>query len=650
MTLTELGAERSGEGALSTVQHALQSHLDGRWADVRATARTLSERELFRPAFGLSTAEQRARTLEQLQVLCAEGLTGLGFPVRHGGQGDIGASITAFDMLAMGDLSLLVKVGVQFGLFGGAVLHLGTERHHAKYLADIAAGRLLGCFAMTEHGHGSDVASLKTTATYDPATDEIVVSTPEDNARKEYIGNAAQDGRLAVVFAQLITDGDRHGVHAVLVPIRDEAGRPMPGVRIADCGPKAGLNGVDNGQLWFDDVRVPRENLLNRYADVAPDGSYRTEIENSTKRFFTMLGTLIQGRISVAGGAASATKVALSIATRYAEQRTQFEAPGRVGEVVVLDYLAHQRKLLPLIAKSYALHFAQSALVETLHEVFTDGTVDDPRQRELEARAAGVKAAATWHATKAIQVAREACGGSGYLSENRLADLKADTDVFTTFEGDNTVLLQLVAKELLTSYRDHFGELDVLGTVRFVANQAVGTVLERTAARKLIQRLIDKAGRDDEAEWTDRGWHISLFDYHERHLLQGLARRLRKAAGAADPFVVFNACQDHLLATAQAHVDRIVLEAFVAGIDSCPDPAAKALLERVCDLYVLSTVEADRAWYLEHGRLTAARTRQLAGVVNELCAKLRPDALTLVGAFGIPSPMIDVPMLRGSLY
>jgi acyl-CoA oxidase len=141
-----------------------------------------------------------------------------------------------------------------------------------------------------------------------------------------------------------------------------------------------------------------------------------------------------------------------------------------------------------------------------------------------------------------------------------------------------------------------------------------------------------------------------LFDYHERHLLQGLARRLRKAAGAADPFVVFNACQDHLLATAQAHVDRIVLEAFVAGIDSCPDPAAKALLERVCDLYVLSTVEADRAWYLEHGRLTAARTRQLAGVVNELCAKLRPDALTLVGAFGIPSPMIDVPMLRGSLY
>ncbi|MGX7681947.1 acyl-CoA dehydrogenase family protein [Jatrophihabitans sp. DSM 45814] len=630
---------------------ALQAHLDGRWAHVRTTVRELSEQDLFRPAYGLSVSEHRARALQQLQALCAAGLTSYGFPVEYGGKGDIGASITAFDMLALGDLSLLVKVGVQFGLFGGAVLHLGTERHHTKYLADIAAGRLLGCFAMTEQAHGSDVASLLTTATYDPSSDELIVNTPSDAARKEYIGNVAQDGRLAVVFAQLITGGESHGVHAILVPIRTAEGTAMPGVRIADCGSKAGLNGVDNGRLWFDGVRVPRENLLNRYADVAPDGSYQTEIVDSTKRFFTMLGTLIQGRISVAGGAASATKVALNIATRYGDKRAQFFAPGRSAEVVLLDYQAHQRKLLPLIANTYALHFAQSSLVETLHDVFTEGGVNDPRRRELEARAAGVKAATTWHATRAIQIAREACGGAGYLSENRLGDLKADTDVFTTFEGDNTVLLQLVAKELLTSYRDHFGELDVLGTVRFVANQAVGTVLERTAARNLIQRLLAAAGRDDEAEWSDRGWHISLFDFREKHLLDALARRLRKASGGArsadadGPFAIFNDCQQHLLATAQAHVDRVVLEAFVAGIDNCPDPKTKALLDKVCDLYVLSTVEADRAWFIEHGRMSAARTRQLPGVVNDLCRELRPSAVALVEGFGIPAAFTDVPML-----
>ena len=637
---------------------ALRQHLDGRWADVRETARKLSERELFRPMPGLTQAEQRARTVEQLHVLSAEGMTGYGFPVEFGGRGDIGASITAFDMLAMGDLSLLVKVGVQFGLFGGAVLHLGTERHHQRYLTEIAAGRLLGCFAMTEHGHGSDVAALRTTATFDPATDEFIVRTPDDDARKEYIGNAAEDGTLAAVFAQLVTAEGTHGVHCFVVPIRGADGRPLPGVRIADCGPKAGLNGVDNGQLWFDDVRIPRDNLLNRYADVSAQGSYSTEIENPTKRFFTMLGTLIQGRISVAGAAASATKVALTIATRYANERRQFSAPGRDGEVVLLDYLAHQRKLLPALARTYALHFAQSALVETMHDVFTEtrtddasaeiGRGDDPRRRELEARAAGVKAVATWHATSTIQTCREACGGAGYLSENRLPDLKADTDVFTTFEGDNTVLLQLVAKELLTSYRDHFGELDVVGTVRFVANQAVNTVLERTAAKGIIARLTDAAGRDDDAEWTDRGWHISLFDFRERHLLEGLARRLRRAAGADDPFAIFNACQDHLLATARAHVDRIVLEAFVAGIDSCPEPAAKALLDKVCDLFVLSTIEADRAWYVEHRRLSAARTKQLAGVVNELCAELRPYATALTAGFGVPEAAVDLPLLRSS--
>ena len=627
----------------------LGRHLDGRWAHRREEARKLSDRPLFTPSYGASQADQRARTLEQLLQLADDGMTSRGFPAEYGGGGDIGGAIVSFEMLAMGDLSLMVKTGVQFGLFGGAVQHLGTAPHHARYLEDIGTARLLGCFAMTEHGHGSDVASLRTTATYDPATDEFVIDTPDDDARKEYIGNAAQDGRMAAVFAQLVTGGESHGVHAFLVPIRDGSGAAMPGVRIADCGPKAGLNGVDNGQLWFSSVRVPRENLLNKYGDVAPDGTYSTPIENSTKRFFTMLGTLIQGRVSVAGGAGSATKVALDIALHYAERRTQFEAPGRPDEVVLLDYLAHQRKLLPALAKTYALHFAQDALVQTLHDVFTEGDPNDPRRRELEARAAGVKASATWHASRTIQTCREACGGAGYLTENRLPDLKADTDVFTTFEGDNTVLLQLVAKELLTSYKDHFGDLDVLSTVRFVASQAVGTVLERTAAKGLIQRLVDvsnrDSARDDDAEWSDRGWHISLFDYREKHLLEGLARRLRKAAGADDPFAIFNQTQDHLLLTAQAHVDRVLLEAFVAGIDSCPDPEAKAVLNRLCDLFVLSTVEADRAWYIEHGRLSAQRTKLIAGEVNRLCGELRPDAVALVEAFGVPRAMVTAPML-----
>jgi acyl-CoA oxidase len=623
--------------------------LDGRWAALRRSVREQMADSRFRDPHDLDIEAHRAHVLEQLHELARTDRPRLGFAREYGGGDDIGGSVMSFEMLGFGDLSLMVKAGVQWGLFGGAVQLLGTARHHDRYLRQIMDLELPGCFAMTESGHGSDVQHLRTTATYDPATREFVIHTPHEAARKEYIGNAARDGRMAAVFAQLITHGERRGVHAFLVPIRNENGAAAPGVTIEDCGRKAGLNGVDNGKLMFDQVRVPREALLNRYGDVAEDGTYASSIESDGRRFFTMLGTLIRGRVSVAGSAGSATKRALAIAVRYGEIRRQFNRPGDPDEVVLLDYRGHQRKLLPALAKTYALHFAQEELVKSLHEIQGAEDVGEERQRELEARAAGIKAITTWHATRTIQTAREACGGAGYLAENLLPALKADTDVFTTFEGDNTVLLQLVAKSLLTSYKDHFEDLGTLATAKFVAEQFVGAVIERTAARKLIERLVDASpGRDDEDVLFDRGWQVKLFEDREEHVLDGAARRLRRAASEeVDPFEVFNDAQDHVLQAGRVHVDRVVLEAFVEGIDRTEDPDARALLERLCDLYVLSTIEEDRAWFLEHGRLTSARAKSVVAAVNQLCKELRPHARTLVDAFAIPEQFLAAPIVSG---
>ncbi|MDU0315472.1 acyl-CoA dehydrogenase [Phycicoccus sp. M110.8] len=618
----------------------LRRVLDGRWAAIKQELRDDPDPERFAPPREELTMEQyRARVAEQVQHIAATGHPARGFPKEAGGNGDLGGSVTAFEMLGHADLSTMVKAGVHWGLFGGAVANLGTERHHAAYLPSIIDGTLPGCFAMTETGHGSDVQSLGTTATYDPDTDELVVHTPSPAARKDYIGGAARDGRMAAVFAQLVTGEQTHGVHCVLVPIRDESGAPMPGVTIGDCGAKAGLPGVDNGRLTFDHVRVPRTNLLDRYGDIDEHGTYSSPITNPTRRFFTMLGTLVRGRISVAGAAGAATRTALALAVTYAGHRRQFGPPQTQEEVLLLDYRTHQRKLLPALAKSYALQLAQNQLVSFMHDVQTAGeAVDEHDQRQLEARAAGLKAVSTAHATATIQACREACGGAGYLAVNRLPALKADTDVFTTFEGDNTVLLQLVAKGLLTDYRDAFGDLDTLGMVRFGARQFAGVVLERTAARGLVQRLVAAApGRDSENGPTDRGWQLALVEDRERHLLETLALRLRKAGKpGADLFAVFNDCQDHVVEAARAHVDRLVLESFVAAIDGCEDTAAASMLGSVCDLYALSMIEADKGWYLEHGRITPARSKQVTAAVNDLCAQLRPHAQTLVDAFGIP--------------
>jgi acyl-CoA oxidase len=432
--------------------------------------------------------------------------------------------------------------------------------------------------------------------------------------------------------------GENRGVHALLVPLRDEDGTVLPGIEIEDCGPKLGLDGVDNGRIRFDHVRVPREALLDRYGEVGREGEYTSPIENPTRRFFTMLGTLVQGRVSVCGAGIAASKVALTMAVRHALERRQFGPPGG-DEAVLLDYRVHQRRLLPALATTYALHFAQDRVRRELHEVFTAEEPQDRPRRELETLAAGVKALATWHATATIQECREACGGAGYLSANRFAALKADSDVFTTFEGDNTVLLQLTAKNLLTDFRDQYGELDPLGTAAFMAGQVASQVAERTALREILGRLGDGLlpGRDDERDLLDRGTQLELFRWRHEHVLAGVARRLKAGIdGGGDPFEVLVDCQDHVVTTARSWADLVVLEAFATAVEDCEDPAARELLGKLCSLHALSTIERERGWYQEHGRLSSPRSKAVIKSVNALCAELRPHAATLVDAFGIP--------------
>src|SRR5256714_5297918 len=623
----------------------LRSLLDGRWGTIREEVRgQIRDSALLGPVHGLPSEEYRVRVLEQARLVSQTRSARLFFPREYGGEEDMGGALSAFETIALVDLSLLVKIGVQYGLFGGVIRRLGTERHHQRYLRAAMTMELPGCFAMTETGHGSDVQSIRTTATYDPARQEFVVHTPDDDARKDYIGNVARDGRMAAVFAQLITGGERRGVHVVLVPIRDECGRPCRNVRIEDCGDKGGLNGVDNGRLWFDQVRVPREALLDRFGSVAPDGTYTSPIANETRRFFTMLGTLVSGRVSVSGAGLSAAKTALTIAIRYGLTRRQFRVPGSDQEVILLDYLQHQRRLLTALATTYAMHFAQSALVEALHAASDGDSADESQQRQIETLAAGLKAISTWHSTQTIQTCREACGGAGYLSANRLTELKADTDIFTTFEGDNTVLLQLVAKGLLTNFRDEFGSMDTVTMVRYVADQVVSTVLERTAARSLGQLIADAIPRgEDGTNLLDREYHAYLFAWREKHVLEAAARRLRKLmANDGDAFSAFNAVQDHLLLAARAHVERVVLEQFAAAIDRAEDAQVKALLNKVCDLHVLASLERDRGWFMEHGQLSAARAKAVITNVNRLCRELRPHAQQLIDAFGIPDVLLPV--------
>ncbi|GAB3246613.1 acyl-CoA dehydrogenase family protein [Arthrobacter pigmenti] len=629
---------------------ALGEALLGRWADIRRTARELVGRDDIHRIEGQSVADHRKRVLGQLHYLVENKAVHRAFPESLGGNEDHGGNVAGFEELVVADPSLQIKSGVQWGLFGSAVMHLGTGEHHRKWLPGIMNMEIPGCFAMTETGHGSDVASVATTATYDPDTDEFIINTPFRAAWKEYIGNAALDGIAAVVFAQLITKGVNHGVHAFYVPLRDEANEFLPGIGGEDDGLKGGLNGIDNGRLHFSNVRVPRTNLLNRYGDVDEEGTYTSPIATPGRRFFTMLGTLVQGRVSLDGAAVAASKVGLKIAVQYASERRQFNASSDTTEEVILDYQRHQRRLLPRLATTYAAAFAHEELLQKFDDVFSGRHDSDEDREDLETLAAALKSLSTWHALDTLQASREACGGAGFMAENRLTSLRADLDVYATFEGDNTVLLQLVAKRLLADYAKEFKNVDFGIMARFVADQAADLTLHRTGLRRAVQTFADSGDeRRSAVALRDEETQRSLLTDRVETMVADIAGELKPAArlSKTEAAKLVNSQQHELIETAVAHGELLQWEAFTTALHGISDPGTRQVLTWLRDLFGLCLIERNLAWYLMHGRLSNQRARTLGDYINRLLARLRPHALDLVDAFGYEQEHLRAPIASG---
>ncbi|UUW07810.1 acyl-CoA dehydrogenase family protein [Flavobacterium plurextorum] len=590
---------------------------------------------LSKPEFAYETSTDinvyRQTVYKWCKILADENLGNMAYPKQYGGGENIADYFAIMETLSYHDLSLVIKFGVQFGLWGMSVQSLGTEKHYAKYLKDIGSLKLPGCFAMTETHHGSNVKGLETTATYNHNDQTFAVHTPNKNAQKEYIGNAAVHGQMATVFAKLIIDDHDYGVNAFIVPLRDADGNTLNGIKIGDCGHKMGLNGVDNGTISFDNVVIPKENMLDRFASVNDKGEFESPIPSDNRRFFTMLGTLVGGRIGIPRSALSAAKSGLTIAIRYSDQRRQFGPEGG-SEVPILNYRIHQRRLLPHLAKTYAVHFA----LQYLTNRFLSRT--EAEMQEIEALAAGLKSYSTWSTRDILQECREACGGKGYLSENRIDALKNDTEIYTTFEGDNTVLMQLTAKNRLSEFRKSFGEMGSLGIINYVYENAKTAITEKNPIA---------TRRTEDEHLLDGEFHLQAFIHREKTILASAAKRIKRLIDEGlDTYDAFNVVQHQMIDVSQAYLERVVLEQFQIAVKAVEDLKTKEILTKLSQLYALSQLEKNKAWFLEDGYMEAVKTKAIRKMVNQLCWDIRPDALALVNAFDIPESCLSAPISK----
>ncbi len=401
--------------------------------------------------------------------------------------------------------SLAIKMGVDIVLFGGALRFLGTE-YHQKYLEQLVAGEIKGCFSMTEIGHGSNLKNLMTKAK--KVGNKLIINSEGPHGVKCWIGGSTI-ADYTTVFCQLYDEKDIHqGLHAILVPLKDNKG-----ISIEDMGPKLGLNGIDNGYIKFDNVEVPIENLLNKYGGFNEKGDYTSTIKNKDIRFGLMLSALSMGRISIAMGSYAIAYKAFIIALKYNLNRRQFLFKGNNDEKRIIEYQSQLNKFSIIYS---TLHYIRLGILDLVDLYKKEGF-----SKKVHAISSLLKVYSSWMAIKITGWCREMCGGHGYLWENQLGLLMNDVNIYQTFEGDNSVLIQQGVKWLL----DEFGKNKFVGLMRYIKSYSIiGGKIERIENRfnmDLGELAFKLRGRNKEQLWLNNLNQIIRIgiDYTKLYLL-----------------------------------------------------------------------------------------------------------------------------------
>lgn len=531
------------------------------------------------------------------------------------------------------NLGLSIRLSVHLILYCDTIRTLGTEKHR-PYVERAFSFQDYGSFCLTELGHGSNAAGVETTATYDHNTREFDLHSPTPTSAKWWIGAVGKTANMTVAFAQLYINGVNHGVHVFLVPIRSyDTHEALPGVTLGDCGPKGGCHGIDNGFLLFTHYRVGYEALLDRFSHLSLDGKLKTNIRNKEKRFSAMLSGLVRGRFGISAGGLLSLRNGLTIATRYAANRTQFASPGK-AERPILDYQLTRWRLMP----HFANLFAAGAGIEVIrnliekHKEAMKESPDGPEGAEIHALLSIVKPLCAWYSQRGLQECRELLGGHGYSSFSGLCTLVSDHDVNSTWEGENNVLLQQTARYLMKNVQ------------RILKGQKIESEYCDFISLDSGQ-VLGKAPFSSKAELRgNRELLRALMKHRTTLLMRRSMHRLRENSGKySDLLETWNNTQVfHLHTLACAFGEMVLTEEFakVAAATLPQDAATGALLLRLFELYVLTKVNSDLGTFREGDYLSSDQGLLVQDSVLDLCQELGDSAVRLIDAIAVPDQLI----------
>lgn len=526
-------------------------------------------------------------------------------------------------------------IGLHGGMFIPTLEAQGTKEQTAKWLPKAYNYEMIGTYAQTELGHGTNVRGLETTATYDPRSEEFVLHSPTLTSLKWWPGGLGKTCNHAIVMALLFTKGECHGMHGFLVQLRDyTTHQPLQGVSLGDIGPKYGFDTIDNGFLRLTHLRIPRDNMLMKSCQVLKDGTYIKP--KSDKHAY---GAMIFVRaMIVLDQAGRGIAQAATIAIRYSCVRRQSELkPGEL-EPQILDFQTQQYKLLPLLASAYAYWFAGLKMRETyfmLNYEIQQGNIE--ALPELHASSSGLKAFTSYGAMSGIEVCRLACGGHGYSQASGIPKIYVQTTAACTYEGENTVLYLQTARYLVKAYQQSQQQQQ-----QQPPSGGVSYLFERRnkkstigAGRLTVDTLVDA--------YKHRATGLIASAYKKYARLQ---------AEGKESYHAWNLTSVELAAAAEAHCHLYVIEAFVEKISNLSDASVSAVLYLLFELYAAFGISNSAAELLADGYLSS----QQLDIVNErilhLLTEIRPNAVGLVDSFDFTDRLLGSILGRydGNVY